>query len=132
MVNASIGQKKRILLIDDEDLVLRTVRKVLEREGYEVVACRGGEEALEQVKGEDIHLIVSDVRMPKMNGLETIKKLREAMKTLKRKPVKEIVVTGFAEEAACEEAERMGVADYIYKPFDIRDFVVCVKKNVGT
>lgn len=123
--------KKKILLIDDEDLVLKTVRKVLEREGYEVMACRSADEAIERVRTEVPDLIVSDVRMPKMNGLEAIKKIRELLEPSRGTAVREIIVTGFAEDAACTEAERMKVAEYIYKPFDLKDFLACVKKNIG-
>src|SRR3989338_10162723 len=78
---------KRILVIDDEELVLKSVTKLLEKEGYEVAACRSGKEALEKTKKEAFDLIVCDVRMPKLNGIETLKKIREqvALKKGKRK-----------------------------------------------
>jgi len=122
--------KPKILLIDDEELVIKSISKILNREGYEVLVCRSGEEALVKIEDEEVRLIVCDVRMPTMSGTETIRKIREILKSKDRKPVPEILITGYAEENATREAEDLKVAEYIYKPFDLRDFLTSVKKNV--
>ena len=121
----------KILIIDDEDLVTRSIQKLLTREGYEVIVAKSGEEALAAIQSQEVDLIVCDIRMPKMNGVEMIKGIREILKSNSRRPVKEILITGYAEEQANREAEALQVADYIYKPFDLREFLNCVKKNLG-
>ena len=120
---------KKILLIDDEELVIKSVTKLLMREGYEVISCRSGEEALEKAKSESIDLIVCDIRMPNMTGIDAVKKIREFQTGEGRKAVPEILITGYADDAASKEAEALQVADYIYKPFDLRDFLACIKKH---
>lgn len=123
--------KRKILLIDDEELVLKSLQKFLAKEGYEVINCRNGEEAIEKAAAEPIDLIVCDIRMPRLNGVETIKRIRESLETSRAKRVPEILITGYADEEANREAESLQVADYIYKPFDMRDFLACIKKHVG-
>ena len=116
----------------DEELVLKSVTKLLEKEGYEVAACRSGKEALEKTKKEAFDLIVCDVRMPKLNGIETLKKIREQVALKKGKRPPEIVITGYADPAANQEIESLQVAEYLYKPFDLRDFLNAVKKALKT
>jgi len=121
----------KILLIDDEELVVKSVNRLLAREGYEVINCKSGEEAIEKVQQVSVDLIVCDIRMPKMTGIDTIKKIRELRKLTKQKAIPEILMTGYADEAANKEAEALKVAEYLYKPFDLRDFLACVKKHLG-
>ena len=122
---------KKILLIDDEEIVVKSMSKLLGKEGYDVFVCRSGEEAVEKVRSDTPDLIVCDMRMPKMSGVEVIRTIRGMLQSTKRRAVPEILITGYAEEDMSKEAEALQVADYIYKPFDIRDFLSCVKKNVG-
>ena len=123
---------KRILVIDDEELVTKSVTRLLVYTGYEVLPCRSGEEAFEKIQKETVDLIVSDIRMPQLNGIEAIQKIRQWLKEHRRKPVPEILITGFADEKMHRQAEALNVADFIYKPFDLRDFLTCVKKNLDT
>lgn len=121
---------KKILLIEDEELVMRSTEKLLKKQGYEVMSCKNGEDALGKIEGADIDLVITDIRMPGMNGVEVIKKIREYRKLRGLLPVKEIIVTGYAEEDVNKEAEQLAVENYIYKPFDLRDFLVVVQKAV--
>lgn len=120
---------KKILLIDDEELITKSIGKLLRKRGYDVLTAKSGEEALDLVQKEFLDLIVSDVRMPTMNGIETIKTIRQFQKKVGRKAVPEILITGYADDAMMREAERLKVADCLYKPFDIRDFLICVEKH---
>ena len=122
--------KRKILLIDDEELVIKSVSKLLTKEGYEVVSCKSGEEALEKVKGDLIDLIVCDIRMPNLTGIDTVRKIREFQIGAGRKATPEILITGYADENVIREAETLQIADYIYKPFDLRDFLACIKKHM--
>ncbi len=122
---------KKILLIDDEELVVKSLSRLLSRQGYDVIICHNGEDAIKKAENENIDLIVCDVRMPVISGIETIKRIREAYKVQKKKPVKEILITGYADEALSKEAEDLRVSEYIYKPFDLRDFIACIERAVG-
>jgi CheY-like chemotaxis protein len=122
---------KRILLVDDEELVIRSVGKLLQKQGYDVLMATSGEEAINTVKKEVIDLVVFDVRMPQMNGIEAIKAIRQYQKKVGLKAIPEILITGYADETMMREAEDLKVADCLYKPFDMRDFLNCVKKYLS-
>lgn len=122
---------KKILVIDDEKLVVESLKKLLKREGYEVNIAKNGAEAMARIKESDFDLIVSDIRMPDINGIEIVKKIREYLKQNGKSPVPEILITGYASEENMEEAEKLNVADYIHKPFNIKDFLDVIKRNVS-
>ena len=121
---------KKILLIDDEGLVRRSLVKLLLKEGFEVISCESGEEAVAKIQNERFQLIVCDVRMPALDGVETLKKIRSFLEANKLEPIPEILMTGYADQNVAAEAEAMKVAEYIYKPFDLRDFLKCIRKNI--
>lgn len=120
----------RILLIDDEELVLKSIEKFLKREGYEVVCVNNGEEAIKKVGELDFDLMVTDIRMPKLNGIEIIERIREVLRNKGKKRIPEICITGYADNELSQKAEKLGVVEYLYKPFDLRDFLNCIKKNL--
>jgi len=122
---------KKILVIDDEKLVVESLKKLLKREGYDANIAKNGAEAMVQIKENDFNLIVSDIRMPDINGIEIVKKIREYLKQNGKQPVPEILITGYASKENMEEAEKLNVADYIYKPFNIKDFLDVIKKNLS-
>jgi len=120
----------RILLIDDEDLVVQSLEKFLRKVGHDIVSARNGDEAIQQVEKHDFDLIVTDVRMPKLNGIDMIIRIRELLKKKGRPHIPEICITGYADDELTRKAEELGVADYLYKPFELTDFVNCVNKNI--
>jgi len=122
---------KKILVIDDEELITKSLLKLLDTEGYDVAVARNGSEALARVKESDFDLIVSDVRMPEMDGIETIRQIRAYLKTIDKKPIPEILITGYADKEKYETAMDLKVADYLYKPFDRENFLKAVKRNIG-
>lgn len=123
--------KTKILLIDDEELVLKSVTKLLEKEGYEVETCLRGDEALRKAQKKNFDLIVCDLRMPSPDGIETLKRLR-ALYQEKKRQAPEIVITGYADERMNREVEHLQVAEYLLKPFDLRQFLAAVKKALKT
>ena len=68
---------KKILLIDDDVLVLKTIRKLLSLQGYELFECKSAEDALVLIKKEAFDLVVTDIRMPGLNGIQMLGKMRE-------------------------------------------------------
>jgi len=121
---------KKILVIDDEGLVTTSLRQLLHRSGYEVDIANGGHVAMDKIKGKDFDLIISDIRMPEINGVEVIKKIREYLKQTNKPSIPEILITGYASKENLEEANQLKVAGYIYKPFNIKDFLDVVKKSL--
>ena len=105
----------RVLVVDDEADAVELLREFLAGKGYEVLTASNGEEALQKVKEERPHLILLDVRMPKVNGLEVLKRVREI-----DKEVGVIMVTAVNEEETGREALQLGAFDYITKPLDLK------------
>jgi DNA-binding response OmpR family regulator len=105
-----------ILLVDDEDAVQKLLTYPLEREGFRVVSARDGEEALERFGEENPDLVVLDIMLPHLDGLEVCKRLRA------RSTVPIIMLTARDDELDKVVGLELGADDYITKPFSIREF----------
>jgi CheY-like chemotaxis protein len=104
----------RILVVDDEPDSVELLEEFLTSKGYEVATASDGEEALRKVKEERPHLVLLDVRMPGMNGLDVLRKMREF-----DRDVGVIMVTAVNEEDTGREALKLGAFDYIVKPLNL-------------
>jgi two-component system, OmpR family, response regulator len=105
-----------ILLVDDEDSVQKLLAYPLEREGYRVVQARDGEEALARFAAEHVDLVVLDIMLPRLDGLEVCKRLRATSMV----PI--IMLTARDDELDKVLGLELGADDYITKPFSIREF----------
>src|ERR671916_2539697 len=105
-----------ILLVDDEDSVQKLLTFPLEREGFRVVQARDGDEALARFASDDIDLVVLDIMLPKLDGLEVCRRLRA------RSAVPIIMLTARDDELDKVVGLEVGADDYITKPFSIREF----------
>jgi len=121
---------KKILVVDDEELITKSLKKLLRKEGYNVIISRNNNEAMEEIKKIDFNLIISDIRMPELDGIEIVKNIRKFLKQNDRKPIPEILITGYASDESFKRAQELKVADYIYKPFDTKIFLEIVNKNL--
>lgn len=120
---------KNVLVVDDDKLVLKSIAAFLNTCGYNVDSAGSGEEALEKVKSKSFDLIIADVRMAGLDGIETIEKIREFCNKSKKTPPQEIIITGYMDTEAEQRANKLGITDYIYKPFAVTDFIGIVKKK---
>jgi len=105
-----------ILLVDDEDSVQKLLAYPLERDGFRVLQARDGEDALAQFAAEDVDLVVLDLMLPKLDGLEVCKRLRATSQV----PI--IMLTARDDELDKVLGLELGADDYITKPFSIREF----------
>jgi DNA-binding response OmpR family regulator len=105
-----------ILLVDDEDSVQKLLAYPLERDGFRVLQARDGEEALARFADEDVDLVVLDLMLPKLDGLEVCKRLRAESQV----PI--IMLTARDDELDKVVGLELGADDYITKPFSIREF----------
>lgn len=121
---------KPILLVDDDTAVLRSVSGLLSRYGYTVETAQSGEEAVRKAAEREFALLITDVRMPGMDGIETLQRIRQINDKCKRRPAPEVVLTGYLDTKAEEAAERLGIHDYLYKPFAIAEFLSVVKDKL--
>ena len=122
---------KSVLLIDDDKIVLRSLAKFLEHHGYSLKVAESGEEALENIKKSNFDLIITDIRMPGLNGIETIKRIREFNRENKRPVPGEVIITGYADPDIERQAEKLGITDFIYKPFATRQFLEIIENKLG-
>ena len=117
---------KKILVIDDDKLVLESVNKILQREGHETYVAHDAEEAIAKVGNRSFDLIISDIRMPGKNGVEAIREIRKFYDQKIKKDIPIIFITGYAEMSDQLKAENLG--EVILKPFDIDRFLITIRE----
>ncbi len=100
------------LVVDDEAVIRDGIKRVLEGDNFEVETCSSGHKAIEQLQKKDYGLVITDLKMPGMDGIEVLK----AVKTL-QSDIPVIIITGYASIDTAVEAMKNGAADYISKPF---------------
>lgn len=118
---------KKILVIDDEELIIRSLSRLLEKNGYEVFIAKNGHDAIVMSEEEDFDLILADIRMPGINGIEAVKQICENRAKTKLKKIPIIFITGYADELSEEAAKTLTPAAYMYKPFDIEELVAKIR-----
>jgi len=116
---------KRILAVDDEKHILRLVQINLEKAGYEVVTASNGREALEAVAAEKPALIVMDVMMPEMDGLEALQNLKNDPATAS---IPVVMLTAKAQDADVFQGWQSGADLYLTKPFNPMELLTFVKR----
>ena len=107
-----IGETKPILVIDDSPQMRMALKEAIQKLGHRVVACENGEEAIEKLRRHGFSLIVTDMKMPQMDGLTLLREVRRSIGNL---PV--LVITGFGTIENAVESMKEGATDYLMKPF---------------
>jgi DNA-binding response OmpR family regulator len=120
--------RKKVLLVDDSETVLMVERVVLGRGPYDIIMARNGEEAVERALAEMPDLILLDVMMPRMNGFEVCKRLRQHEMT-KHTPI--IFVTTRSEGENVEAGFTYGGTDYVNKPFTGAELLAKLRTYLG-
>lgn len=114
--------EKKLLVIDDEPVIREGVRRILESESYHVETFSSGQAALERIKQEEFDLVITDLKMPGMSGMEVLKAIKEIQPDL---PV--IFITGYSSVDSAVEVMKLGAVDYIAKPFTPEEMLSTVK-----
>lgn len=114
---------QRILAIDDEQIVLDSVRKVLAEEGFQVATTLSGREGLEMARRQPFDLVLTDIRMPDIGGMRVLRDLKRSRPAL---PV--VMITGYGTVRSAVEAMRLGAANYLEKPFTPNQLVDAVRE----
>jgi len=120
---------KKILIIEDETIMLDLLRRKLTSEGYEVSSAKDGEEGLSKMKEGGVDLVLLDIIMPRMGGLEVMEKMQEDNE-LKKIPV--IVISNSGQPVEIDKARRLGARDWLVKTeFDPQAVIEKVTKQIG-
>ena len=119
---------KKILIIDDEELIIKSFSRLLEKSGYSVFTAKNGQDAIVMFEEDSFDLILADIRMPGINGVETVKRIYEAMSKKGVKQAPAIFITGYADEANEKGAKRLNPVAYMYKPFDVKELFDKIKE----
>ena len=117
--------KSRILIVEDEKNMREVMKILLEGEGYEVTCAKNGIEALSLMNGEIFDLIITDIKMPGVDGFQVLKKVQElSPETLV------LMITAFGTTESAVEAMKLGAYDYIHKPFKIDEIRIAVRRAI--
>jgi YesN/AraC family two-component response regulator len=116
-------RRGKILVLDDEQIVLDSVTRVLEEENYEIRTCRKGEEAVEALKGGGFDILITDLKMPGMDGLQAMEALADVDPDLSM-----IMLTAYSTVDSAVKAMKLGAVDYIKKPFTPEQLTELVEK----
>jgi len=113
---------KRILIVDDDELILDVLKELLMLEGYEADIANDGETALKLLGSNVYDLVISDIYMKPMNGIELLRRIRADRPRL---PV--IMITGYASQRSAQASEELGAFAYLRKPFSNQEVLDLVR-----
>jgi DNA-binding NtrC family response regulator len=115
--------KGRILLVDDEEIVIRSCQRILRDDEYRIDIARDGLQALERVNENEYDVLILDIKMPKMDGIEVLRRVKEA-----RPDIDVIMITGLHDISMAVQAMKLGALDYLPKPFEPEDLQMLVAR----
>lgn len=122
---------KKIVVIDDEEILVRSFSKLLEKRGYEVFGFKKGSDAIAFSEEEDIDLIICDIRMPGKNGVETIQDIFAHLTKTNKKLMPVIFATGYADKDIERAAEQLKPVAILRKPFDVNQLLETVQRTLS-
>ena len=114
----------KVLLVDDEEVFCNNMAKLLNKRGYQVNAVNGGEEALGILQNDPYDVVVLDLKMPGMNGIDTLKKMKEMGVSAQT-----IMLTGHGGLDSAMEAVKLGAYDYIPKPCEVDELSAMINNS---
>jgi DNA-binding NtrC family response regulator len=118
--------KDKILIVDDDVSVNDFLVRFFKLKGYTwIESVDRGKKALEIIEKEEVKLVLLDIKLPDIDGIEVLRKIKQI-----RKDIAVIMITGFPEEATAKEALKLGAYDYIMKPFDLAYLELCVLTKI--
>ena len=121
--------EKRILVVEDSSVIQNLVKKIFIQLDYDVVPARNGKEGLEKLKKADFDVILMDINMPVMDGMECTRQIRKLKNKKGSIPI--IAITGNSRNYTWEEFEEAGISKYLQKPLDFDELVEIVNSYVS-
>ncbi|WP_319371551.1 response regulator [uncultured Ilyobacter sp.] len=122
---ADLTYRHTILLVDDDKSATKRLSRILTKEGYEVFTANDGREGLRIINNNKIDILIADIEMPIMGGIELLEKVKKF-----QKDIEVIVMTGFGDESLAIEALRKGAINYLRKPIDLDEVLIAIEQAV--
>lgn len=119
-----MGTKKRIIIVDDDIGMSETIKDILDELGYDVNVANDGYKAIEMIKKKFYNVVLMDIKMPGINGVETFKKIKEISSS-----ERVIMMTAYSVEDLIKEALNEGAYGVIHKPFDINEVIELIENS---
>src|SRR5215475_6006431 len=117
--------KHRILIIEDDEIFLRPLQRTLEVSGYDVLVVTSGEDAIDVLKNEDVDLVLTDKRLPGIDGVELVRRIK-----VDHGSVAVVVMTAYGTIGSAVEAMRLGAEDYLVKPFEAAEVLMVLRRAI--
>ncbi len=118
-------QRRKLLVADDDHIEKESLATILQREGYDVVTAGDGREALEKIRESMPDLVLTDLKMPYLNGLELLSEIKSNYPD-----IAVIIITGYATVESAIHAMKVGATDYISKPFNVEEVKIIIRKTL--
>jgi len=119
------NEKYSILVVDDEKDLCRRIERELDKEGYQTAVAYNGGECLDYFKNNKVDVVIADIKMPGMSGLEMLKKCREITDDFVS-----IIITGHGDHEIAKSSLKLGVFNYLKKPISLEELITSVKKGI--
>jgi DNA-binding NtrC family response regulator len=117
--------KHRILIVEDDEVFLRPLQRTLEVAGYEALVVPSGEDAVDLLKRDDVELVLTDKRLPGIDGVEVVRRIKAEHPDLAV-----VVMTAYGTIGSAVEAMRVGAEDYLVKPFDAAEALMVIRRSI--
>ena len=119
-------KKKKVLLVEDETVLRESIRDWLVEDGYDVECVETGEEALKRIKEEEFGVVVLDLRLPDIDGLQVFEHAKEL-----KPETRGVIITAYPSKETQEKARKLGLLDYLAKPFHVDDLEKLIGAALG-
>ena len=126
-----MSDKKRVLVAEDSSVIQNLTKKVLQFQNYEIISVKDGQQVIDKIKNESFDVILMDINMPKMNGMECSRQIR-AMSDTDKAQTPIIAISGNADNYSENDFKDAGINEYIPKPIDFDHLVETVNKYTET
>ena len=126
-----MSDKKRVLVAEDSSVIQNLTKKVLQFQNYDIASVKDGQQVLDKLQNENFDVILMDINMPKMNGMECSQQIR-AMSDQDKAQTPIIAISGNANNYSEEDFKNAGINEYIPKPIDFDHLVETVNRYTDT